>query len=44
VLIGGDVIAADVEEVVDPVVGGEEGCAWTADLKRFICRSRRRVG
>ena len=24
ILIGGDVIAADVEQIVDPVMGGEE--------------------
>src|SRR5215471_9694687 len=33
-----------MEEVVDLIVGGEEPCAWPADLNCFICRSRRRVG
>jgi hypothetical protein len=42
ILIGLKVVAAEGEEVVDPVVGGEE--AYRADSNRFICRSRRRVG
>jgi hypothetical protein len=44
VLAGGDVVAAEVEEIADLVVGGEETLRCRADLKRFICRSRRRVG
>jgi hypothetical protein len=38
------VVAAEVEKVVDLAVGGEEALRLPGDLKRFICRSRRRVG
>jgi hypothetical protein len=44
ILAGGEVIAAEVKEVVDLIVGGEKRCACLADLNRFICRSRLRVG
>lgn len=44
-MLGGrDVIAAEMEEVVDLIVGGEEALRLPADLNCFICRSRRRVG
>jgi hypothetical protein len=33
-----------MKEVVDLVVAERKRCAWLADLNRFICRSRRRVG
>jgi hypothetical protein len=41
---GRKVIAAEVEEIVDLIVGGEEAWPGPGDLNRFICRSRRRVG
>ncbi len=44
VLDGGDVVAAEMEEIADLVVAERKRCAWPADLKRFIWRSRRRVG
>jgi hypothetical protein len=39
-----DMIAAEMEEVVDLIVGGEEPLRLAADLNCFTCRSRRRVG
>jgi hypothetical protein len=44
VLGGGDVIATEMEEVVDLIMGREEPLRLATDLNRFICRSRRRVG
>jgi hypothetical protein len=41
---GGKVIAAEVKEIADLRMGGEKTLACLADLNRFICRSRRRVG
>jgi hypothetical protein len=41
---GGQPVTAKLEEVVDPAVGGEKLLRMAALLKRFMCRSRRRVG
>jgi hypothetical protein len=35
------VIAAEMEQVVDLIGAERKGCAWPADLNRFICRRRR---
>ena len=37
---GSDVIAAEMEQVVDLIGAERKGCAWPADLNRFICRRR----
>ncbi len=44
VLVGGNHVAPEVKEVIDPVVGREEALPWRDDLNRSSCRSRRRVG
>jgi hypothetical protein len=43
-MIGGADIDGTVEEVSDLIANGEEARASPADLKRFMIRSRRRVG
>ena len=37
-------VSAEVEEVVDRIVGGQEPLSLWGKLNRFICRSRRLVG
>jgi hypothetical protein len=41
---GGDVVTAEMEEVAIWSWAERKRCACRADLKRFICRPRRRVG
>ena len=41
---GSDVIAAEMEQVVDLIGAERKGCAWPADLNRFICRADASVG
>jgi hypothetical protein len=44
VIIGSQAMAAKLEVVVDPAMGGKESLSMRADLNRCICGSRRRVG
>ena len=44
ILAGGDVVAAEMKEVVDLVVGGKETLCLPRRLEPLHCRSRRRVG
>jgi len=44
ILCGGHLMAAEVEQVVDSVVGGKEALCLARRLEALICRSRRRVG
>jgi hypothetical protein len=37
-------VATKVEQIVDSVMGGGKRCAWPVDLRRFMIRSRWRVG
>ncbi|MBP2297340.1 hypothetical protein J2850_000010 [Azospirillum picis] len=40
----GAMVAAEMEEVGGRVVNGQEALDLAGSLKRFLCRSRRRVG
>src|SRR3712207_1993066 len=44
VLDGGEMIAAELEEVLIGSGTERNRCAWPGGLDRFICRSRRHVG
>jgi len=44
ILGGGRLMAVKLEQVADPVMGRQEALRLAGYLKRFICRSRRRVG